>query len=221
MGICCMTQGTQPGALWQSRRVELGGRFRSEGSWVYLWLVLVDVWQKTTKFCKAIILQLNKIILKNINIKGEGNGSPLQCSCLEDPRDGGAWWAAVHGVTQSQTRLKWLSSSSSIHMSPHSLTSLPSLIPLGWYRAPVWVPWVIQQIPIGYLFYIWYYKFPCYSPYISPSPSSPPLCPAICSLCLFLHCCPENEFINILFLDSIYVSVYNIYISLSDLLHSV
>ena len=44
---------------------------------------------------------------------GEGNGGPLQCSCLENPRDGGAWWAAVYGVTQSQTRLKWLSSSSS------------------------------------------------------------------------------------------------------------
>ena len=34
---------------------------------------------------------------------GEGNGNPLQCSCLETPRDGGAWWAAVHGVAQSQT----------------------------------------------------------------------------------------------------------------------
>ena len=45
---------------------------------------------------------------------GEGNGNPLQCSCLENPRDGGAWWAAVHGVTQSRTRLKQLSSSSSI-----------------------------------------------------------------------------------------------------------
>ena len=44
---------------------------------------------------------------------GEGNGNPLQCSCLENPRDGGAWWAAVYGVTQSWTRLKWLSSSSS------------------------------------------------------------------------------------------------------------
>ena len=43
----------------------------------------------------------------------EGNGNPLQCSCLENPRDGGAWGAAVYGVTQSRTRLKWLSSSSS------------------------------------------------------------------------------------------------------------
>ena len=44
---------------------------------------------------------------------GEGNGNPLQCSCLENPRDGGAWWAAVSGVAQSRTRLKRLSSSSS------------------------------------------------------------------------------------------------------------
>ena len=44
---------------------------------------------------------------------GGGNGNPLQCSCLENPRDRGAWWAAVYGVAQSWTRLKWLSSSSS------------------------------------------------------------------------------------------------------------
>ena len=44
---------------------------------------------------------------------GEGNGNPLQCPCLENPRDGGAWWAAVSGVAQSWTRLKRLSSSSS------------------------------------------------------------------------------------------------------------
>ena len=43
---------------------------------------------------------------------GEGNGNPLQCSCLENPRDVGAWWAAVHWVAQSRTRLKRLSSSS-------------------------------------------------------------------------------------------------------------
>ena len=43
---------------------------------------------------------------------GEGRGNPLQCSCLENPRDGGAWWAAVYGVTQSWRRLKWRSSSS-------------------------------------------------------------------------------------------------------------
>ena len=42
---------------------------------------------------------------------GEGIGNPLQCSCQETLRDGGAWWAAIYGVTQSRTRLKWLSSS--------------------------------------------------------------------------------------------------------------
>ena len=47
---------------------------------------------------------------------GEGNGNPLQCSCLENPKDGGAWWAAVYGVAQSRTRLKQLSRSSSSGM---------------------------------------------------------------------------------------------------------
>ena len=49
----------------------------------------------------------------SLSCTGEGNGNPLQCSCLENPRDGGAWWAAVSGVAQSQTQLKRLSSSSS------------------------------------------------------------------------------------------------------------
>ena len=49
---------------------------------------------------------------------GEGNGNPLQCSCLENPRDWGAWWAAVSGVTQSRPQLKRLS-------------SIPSLVPWG------------------------------------------------------------------------------------------
>ena len=60
---------------------------------------------------------------------GEGNGNPLQCSCLDNPRDRGAWWAAVYGVTQSRTRLKWLSSSSR-YLSPRprliQILSLPS-----------------------------------------------------------------------------------------------
>ena len=55
---------------------------------------------------------------------GEGNGNPLQCSCLENPRDWGAWWAAVCGVAQSRTRLKWLSSSSRM------------LIIFAFYRSP-------------------------------------------------------------------------------------
>ncbi|CAI9178624.1 unnamed protein product [Rangifer tarandus platyrhynchus] len=49
----------------------------------------------------------------SLSFIGEGNGNPLQCSCLENPRDRGAWWAAICGVVQSRTRLKRLSSSSS------------------------------------------------------------------------------------------------------------
>ena len=47
----------------------------------------------------------------SLSCNGEGNGNSLQCSCLENPRDRGAWWAAIYGVTQSRTRLKQLSSS--------------------------------------------------------------------------------------------------------------
>ena len=48
----------------------------------------------------------------SLSCVGEGNGNPLQCSYLENPRDGGAWWAAIYGVAQGRTRLKWLNSSS-------------------------------------------------------------------------------------------------------------
>ena len=48
----------------------------------------------------------------SLSCTGEGNGNPLQCSCLENPRDRGAWWAAVYGVAQSRTKLTRLSSSS-------------------------------------------------------------------------------------------------------------
>ena len=61
---------------------------------------------------------------------GEGNGNPLQCSCLENPRDGGAWWAAVYGVAQSWTRLKWLSSNSDYITSSWRLAVGYSFCPL-------------------------------------------------------------------------------------------
>ena len=70
---------------------------------------------------------------------GEGNGNPLQYSCLENPMDGGAWWAAIYGVAQSRTWLKRLSSSSSTielaekAMAPHSST-LAGKIP--WMEKP-------------------------------------------------------------------------------------
>ena len=56
---------------------------------------------------------------------GEGNSNPLQCYCLENPRDGGAWWAAVSRVAQSRTRLKRLSSSSSSYVFHPSGSIIP------------------------------------------------------------------------------------------------
>ena len=64
------------------RSQKLGQTIRKSGCSVGLWLTLVS------------------------RCTGEGNGNPLQCSCLENPRDRGAWWAAVSGVAQSRTRLK-------------------------------------------------------------------------------------------------------------------
>ena len=57
----------------------------------------------------------------SLSFIGEVNGSPLQCSCLENPRDGGAWWAAVYGVAQSRTRLKRFSSSTANYPREHLL----------------------------------------------------------------------------------------------------
>ena len=60
---------------------------------------------------------------------GEGNGNPLQCSCLENPRDGGTWWAAIYGVTQGRTRLKRRSSSFDSDLTN---TTAPTVICLPW-----------------------------------------------------------------------------------------
>ena len=74
MGICYMAQETQTGALYQPRQSgmgrDMGGGFKREGIYVYLWLIHAEVWQKTTKFCKAVILQLkNKLIKQKLNIQ--------------------------------------------------------------------------------------------------------------------------------------------------------
>ena len=81
----------------------------------------------------------------SLSLIGDGNGNPLQCSCLENPRDGGAWWAAVHGVTQSQPRLKPLSSSSSVCVCVSYPVVSDSENPgysvhgILWARTPQWV----------------------------------------------------------------------------------
>ena len=71
---------------------------------------------------KVLGIQILNSALFRLSCIGEGNGNPLQCSCLENPRDGGAWWAAICGVAQSRPQLKWLSSSSS--SSSHVLSAL-------------------------------------------------------------------------------------------------
>ena len=67
------------------------------------WFYVLHLW---------LFLELDWVWRQIWRRNGEGNGNPLQCSCLENPRDGGAWSAAVYGVAQSRTRLKRLSSSS-------------------------------------------------------------------------------------------------------------
>ena len=88
---------------WQPTPVFLPGESQGQGS-----LVGCSLWGRTESDTTE---RLHFHFL--LSCIGEGNGSLLQCSCLENPRDGGAQWAAVYGVSQSQTRLKWLSSSSS------------------------------------------------------------------------------------------------------------
>ena len=85
------------------------------------------------------------------HICGEGNSSPLQYSCLENPRDGGAWWAAVSGVTQSGIRLKRLSSSSSssVYMLIVNCQFIPPHpFPLGHHK---FVFYVCEFISVFYI----------------------------------------------------------------------
>ena len=70
--------------------------------------IALTIWTFVSKVISLLLNTLSRFVIAF----GEGNGNPLQCSCLENPRDGGAWWAAVYGVAQSRTRLKRLSSSS-------------------------------------------------------------------------------------------------------------
>ena len=82
----------------------------------------------------------------SLSFIGEGNGKPLQCSCLENPRDGGAWWAAVYGVAQSRTRLKQLSSSRNTKV-------IQTQFPLSSCSAnrglPLWLRWWKIRLQFG------------------------------------------------------------------------
>ena len=81
---------------------------------------------------------------------GQGNGNPLQCSCLENPRDRGAWWAAVSVVAQSQTRLKRLSSSSSSEPDPYSYGGFFFVVPTESLMYPLSLS-TLDEIKVQYL----------------------------------------------------------------------
>ena len=84
----------------------------------------------------------------SLSCTGEGNGSPLQCSCLENARDGGAWWAAVYGVAQSRTRLKWLSSSSSSNSIVNCrLSVIPQISRTHWTSMTHWTVTLHFSLP--------------------------------------------------------------------------
>ena len=76
---------------------------------------------------------------------GEGNGNPLQWSCLENPRDGGAWWAAVYGVAQSRTRLKRLSSSSSSSKNYIEISPMVQWFTICLLMERIWVRSLVKE----------------------------------------------------------------------------
>ena len=88
-----------------------------------------------SSFLKTVWRFLKKLGIISSHLPGQGNGNPLQCSCLETLRDGGAWWAAIYGVAQSWTRLKRLRSSSSSSSILSSIVAVPVYIPTNSARA--------------------------------------------------------------------------------------
>ena len=103
------------------------GKF-SENLWNKHRIILQKDWVAVAFFTRLYPWSSWLFCIKYIvSTSVEGNGNPLQCSCLENPRDGGAWWAAVYGVAQSRTRLKWLSSTSIRTEEPGRLQSMGSL----------------------------------------------------------------------------------------------
>ena len=81
---------------------------------------------------------------------GEGNGNPLKCSCLENPRDGGAWWAAIYGVTQSRTRLKRLD----LNLWSFYLHSVSSVLcsPFLFFLSPITLIENLSSLLLAYLY---------------------------------------------------------------------
>ena len=98
----------------------------------------------------------------------------------------------------------------SIHISTPSWTFSPSLhpTPLGCYRAPGWAPCVTQQLPTSYFTYGSIYVLLL----LFSHPPFPLLCPEVSSLCLHLYSCPANKFMSTIFLASIYMDYYTIFV---------
>ena len=95
---------------------------------------------------------------------GEGNGNPLQYSCLENPRDGGAWWAAIYGVAQSLTQLKRLSSSSNMH------ACMLSRFSRVWHFAILWTVACQAPLSMGFSRQEYWSGLPCPPPGDLPDP---------------------------------------------------
>ena len=118
---------------WKIPRTEEPGKLQSMGS-----LRVRHDWVTSFHFSLSCI--------------GEGNGNPLQCSCLESPRNRGAWWAAVYGVAQSRTQLKRLSSSSSSKLLENCPFKVDTMIPFYSYLFDPWIHWNIfiwVSCPLG------------------------------------------------------------------------
>ena len=111
----------------------------------------------------------------SLSCVGEGNSNPLQCSCLENPRDGAAWWAAVYGAAQSWTGLKWLSSSSqtskvSFNRYPRHLLTHYAKISSPFFHVQVNQLWCVSisvcSINLNLLVFAFFFFFDGFIPWI-------------------------------------------------------
>ena len=131
-------------------------------------------------------------------LPGEGSGTPLQSSCLENPVDGGACWAAVHGILQAKI-LEWVAKHEPpSHLPPHNVS-------LGHPHAPApGMLYPASDIDWRFISYMIVYMFQCHSPK-SSHPLPLPQSPKVHSIHLCLFCCLAYRVIVTFFLNSIYM----------------
>ena len=145
-----------------------------------------------------------------VETRGEGNGTPLQYSCLENPMDGGAWWAAVHRISKTRTQLSNFTFTFHFHALEKEMTTHSSV--LAWRIPGTGEPGGLPSVGLHRVRHDWsdlaaaaaaaVYICQCYS-FNSSHPLVPPLYPQFRSLHLSLYSCPANRFICTIFLDSI------------------